>query len=212
MKEEKTEGLLLQSIPYLGTQKILKVFTKEQGLLSFIVKKGIFQPFCIGEWVYIEKTQGLYPLKDASVFEHFLELRASFATLSAAGKIGRALLQSQLPGKGGNLYALAIAYLKKLAQFAHPETLVCSFLLKLLLHDGLLSLKNECSECGEKTSSLTQGESFCITHSSTESILFSEEEWLLLHHLTFTRSFQAFQILEVNVEIQNKIEKLFEQL
>ncbi len=141
MKEEKTEGLLLQSIPYLGTQTILKVFTPELGLLSLIVKKGIFQPFCIGEWVYIEKTQGLYPLKDASVFEHFLELRTSFAILSAAGKIGRALLQSQLPGKGGGLYALAIAYLKKLPQFSHPETLVCSFFLKLLLHDGLLSLK-----------------------------------------------------------------------
>jgi DNA repair protein RecO (recombination protein O) len=210
MTEEKTEGLLLQSIPYLGTQTILKIFTPEQGLLSLIVKKGIFQPFCIGEWVYIEKAQGLYPLKDASIFEYFVELRNDFKTLSSAGKIGRALLQSQLPGKGGNLYALAVAYFKKLSQFSHPETLVSSFLLKLLMHDGLLSLKDTCSECGEKASILTQGESFCRKHSSTESIFFSEEEFFLAHQLTFTKTFQTLQALEISKTLQDKIEKLFE--
>lgn len=210
MKEEKIEGLLLQTIPYLGEQKILKVLTSSQGLLSFLAKKGTYQPFSIAEWVYIVKQKELLPLKEVTPTNHSLELRKDFATLSAAGSIGRAILHSQWPGKGGGLYALTTAYLQRLPLFSHPETLVSSFQLKLLLHDGLLAIQTQCSECSEKASSLHQGESLCNTHKTVNSFVFTESEWEVLNVLTFTRQFKDLQATLIEISLKEKIEQLFE--
>ena len=51
------EGVLLQTIPYSGRQRILKIFTPDSGLISLIAKSKApvwTTPFCIAEWVYIK--------------------------------------------------------------------------------------------------------------------------------------------------------------
>lgn len=139
---ERTPGLLLQSIPYLGQKKIFKVFTPNHGLLSFFVTKTNLSPFCLAEWVYRRTEKEIYPLLDATLLDPLLSLRQSYATLTAAGQIARDLLTSQLPYKPAPaLYALAHLYLAKLPQ--SPDLLAASFSLKLLLHEGLLSSERE---------------------------------------------------------------------
>ena len=135
--EEKTPGLLLQAIPYLGQKKILKVFTP-LGLISLFAKTSQLTPFCIAEWVYQKTEKELYPLSDTTLLDPLSELRQSYNLLTAAGTMAKDLLRSQLPNKGSpELYQLACLYFKKLP--ASPDMLVASFRLKLLLHEGLLS-------------------------------------------------------------------------
>lgn len=135
--EEKTPGLLLQSIPYLDQKKILKIFTPE-GLVSLFAKTSTLTPFCIAEWVYQKTEKELYPLKEAALLDPLSALRQSYPIITAAGSIAKDLLRSQLPGKKAPaLYQLACLYLKKIP--LAPEILVASFRLKLLLHEGLLS-------------------------------------------------------------------------
>lgn len=217
MEEKKTEGLLLQTIPYLSNQKILKVLTSDAGLITLMAKKKSLQPFTqpflIAEWVYTIGKGEIHTLKDASLCLDLSELRVSYPVISAAGLIAQDLLKSQCPEKNGRgPYALTVAFFQKLPQSASLEAMIASFRLKLLMHDGLLGLQNECVHCGASSSSLDEGGSYCQIHRSIHSISFSVSEWELLHLLTFVRQFQPIQNIKMEHSLQNKIEQLFYSL
>ena len=214
MEEEKTEGLLLQAIPILGNQKIIKVLTSHEGLVSLIVKSKTLlpftTPFLIAEWVFTKGKKEIHSLKDATLLNDLSFLKKDYPTISTAGQIAQNLLKSQFPEKkGGGLYPLILAYLQKLPQFTSKETLLASFRLKLLMHDGLLSLQNECSYCGATASFLNKGESCCKTHTMIDSIHFSPSEWETLHLLTFARKFHPLQNITLGEGLQGRIEQLF---
>jgi len=211
MEEEKTEGLLLQTIPYLGKQKILKIFTPNNGLISLMAKQGIppslTTPFLVAEWVYEKGKKELYSLKDTSLLNDLSSLRQDYSILSAAGQIAQDLLSSQFPErKAPLLYALTLSYFQKLTFFSHLETCVASFRLKRLLHEGVLSLQDECINCGKKASRIQRGESVCKDHDQGQSIPFSHEEWAVLSQLVFARQFSALQDLSLTAALQKKIE------
>lgn len=134
MTEEKTSGLLLQSIPYLGQKKIFKVLTPH-GLITLMTRSPL-TPFAIAEFVYRKTQKEIHTLLDSTLIDPLLDLRQSYTILTAAGSIAQDLLRTQLPSKPAP-YTLACAYLKKLP--LNPPILVTSFRLKLLLHEGLLS-------------------------------------------------------------------------
>jgi len=214
--EEKSQGVLLQSIPYLGRQKILKIFMPENGLVSLIVKSAnpaltaLTSPFCIAEWVYKKGQKEIHTLKDGSLLDNLLELRINYDTLAAAGAMAQDLLRSQLPSKRAPaLFDLFCAYLKKSAHFAKPAILAASFRLKLLQHEGLLSLQKECSSCASFAVHLHQGESYCPYHAPFPGLTFTAEEWETLHLLAFARQFSLFQHL-VHAPLE-KISALFEE-
>lgn len=217
MNETKSEGLLLQTIPYLGTGRILKIFTRESGLISLFTKKknlgSLGSPFCIGEWIYKKGSTDLHPLKDASLIHPLLELRTSFHLLSTAGSIAQDILKSQLPiTSPHHLYELLISYFKKLPQFKHPEILLISFRLKLLIHEGLLSLNAQCTRCPENAQHLLHGESFCIHHALGRGIEFSQTAWQQLHLLAFASKFSSLEHLSIESSLIEKSSLLLDSI
>lgn len=147
--EEKKPGLLLQTTPYLEKHKILKVLT-QSGLVTLIAKystsskNALFPftiPFLYGEWIYrYNLKKEIYPLIDGSLIDPLNDLKTSFTRLTAASQIAKDLLQTQMPGKcATSALALAVAFLQKISQSQTPEMLLCSFRLKLLQIEGLLS-------------------------------------------------------------------------
>jgi DNA repair protein RecO len=214
--EDKSPGVLLQAIPYLGRQKILKVFTPEEGLVSLIAKSAnpswtaFTSPFCIAEWVYKKGQREIYPLKDGSVLESLLELRQTYDSLNAAGSIAQDVLKTQLPGKRAPaLYELLCVYLKKLGSFPNPASLAASFRLKLLLHEGLLSLEDKCSLCAASALHLHEGQSYCLSHAPFPGISFSPEEWESISLLAYGRKFSFFE--QISSAPIGKIGQLFEE-
>ena len=186
---EKFQGLLLQSTPYLNGAKILKVFSAENGLTSLIAKsvekKGwssLTTPFCIAEWVIKKGRSDLHTLQDAHLLDPLSILKQDFTLLSTAGEIAQELIRSQLPSKrGGELYPLTLAYLKKLP--LSPATLLASFRLKLLLWEGLLS--------------------------PSEPTLQTDES--LFQTLAFAKTFGEMTQLSVPESLHTKIKKLLEE-
>ncbi len=197
--EEKSAGVLLQAIPCLGRQKILKVFMPENGLVSLMAKAAVSaltSPFCIGEWVYKKGQKEIHTLKDGSLLDSLLELRQNFDCLAAAGSMAQDLLLTQLPAKSApQLYDLFCAYLKKIPFFLKPAILAASFRLKLLQQEGLLSLQTHCCLCASSAFHLHQGESYCSSHAPFPGISFTSDEWETLRLLAFARQFSLFQTL-----------------
>lgn len=141
--EEKTTGLLLQAIPYLERQKILKVLTAEHGLLTLVgdrkISSILSSPFVFAEWVYKTSSRPMYSLKDGTLLDDLRDVKENYARLAAAGQMASDLLRTQLPGKNAaEPLGLALACLRKLPLFAQPMLLNAAFRLKLLLCEGML--------------------------------------------------------------------------
>jgi len=134
----------LQSIPYLGQKKIIRVLSPESGLLSLFVLKRmspiLTTPFLLGEWVYRKGQKEIQQLTDAGLLDDLSALKTNYSHLAIAGLIAQDLLRTQFPGKAAHEpFALALACLRKLPQFCEPATLLAAFRLKLLFLEGLLS-------------------------------------------------------------------------
>lgn len=190
MTEEKKEAICLTTIPYLEKAQILKVFTKESGLISLIVKKKSllsFSPFCLAEWVVKKGKGDLYLAIDATSLDSYLELRKSYATLQAAGKIAQSLLRSQMPQKPSPLlYKLLFSYFQKLKTSSNGKALAASFMLKLLIHEGLFSPVDSVEK-------------------------WEEEEKELIFQLSFAQRFQDLERIILREELIEKIDQFFEE-
>ncbi|MCK4934174.1 MAG: DNA repair protein RecO, partial [Simkaniaceae bacterium] len=73
---EKTQGITLQSIPYKEKQRIISVFTKDEGIISLIIKGlsekkisflSLTTPFCLADIIYKKGRSDIYFLKDVSI-------------------------------------------------------------------------------------------------------------------------------------------------
>jgi DNA repair protein RecO (recombination protein O) len=148
MGEERVEGIVLRSTIYKENHRIVTLFTQEAGLISLMVKGVktperlvLLTPFSQIEVFFRRKLSDLYLLKDGSLIADNLFLREKWDYLETAGKMAQIILHSQMPGKPSPLlYALFLACLKQLPQFDEPAPLLLLFYLKLLTHEGILSL------------------------------------------------------------------------
>ena len=187
------DAIVLKSTPYEEDSKILKIFTRDSGLLSVIVKKlgkkGSFwqtatSPLSRGEFHLTRRQSDLYTLQEVSLTDSYIEIRSDLSKLDAACTILRSLLTSQYPEKASpELYQLAIVYLKKLKTFTDPSLLALSFQMKLLNFEGLFSELRE--------------------------PFFSDEEWLTLECLCHAKHFDLLESLTVSPKLQKQASDLF---
>ena len=147
MGEIKSEGIILKITPYKDHHRVIQIFTPTDGMLSLFARgvskprlQSLLSPLSQIEVIYRKKTSDLYFFKEGSTLENHHFLRTEWRLLEAAGKMGIALLQTQLPGKAApELYKLLLATFKQLPHFEDPTTLVVLFYLKLLTYEGVIS-------------------------------------------------------------------------
>jgi DNA repair protein RecO (recombination protein O) len=219
MQEEKTEGIVLRSQDYKERHRIITLFSP-QGLISLIVKNisrknarllSLTTPFSHGEYVYQYGKSDLFNYCDGTLLDDHLHLRQSLKSLKAAGTLANAILASQMAGKPAPaLFALYRSYHKQIRHFDEPAPLLASFFLKLLKHEGLISISLQCANCGTAPAlCLSSGESFCSQHTEAGSIAFSPAEWEMLLALEQVQQFSALRTLELSPSLTHKIQALF---
>lgn len=145
---EKNEGIVLRATLYREKDRILTLFTKNQGCISLIMKGvsnknyhllALSSPLSQGEYLYTKGNSSLYSFQDGTLLDEHLLLRKKWSYLEAAGEMGRLLLKSQMHGEPAPLlYLLFTTYLKQIPSFENPSHLIASFILKLLHHEGVL--------------------------------------------------------------------------
>ena len=195
MHREKTQGIILHSIPYLNEAKIQKVFTLDLGMISILVKGkkklSSLHPMAKVE-LLIKRSEhsDLYQVEDFSFLSSFEKLRESLELLQAFTKMGKALLQTQREEKKPELYLLFLQFLQRLEKGAPPTNLIASFYGKLLYKEGLLHLSETCLTCGGKAASISQGVSLCLKHSSSP---FLQEDFEALKTLVFSKKLKEIE-------------------
>jgi DNA repair protein RecO (recombination protein O) len=211
---EKHEGILLQAIPYLGSHRILKVFTPDAGLVTLIAKHikakdaAHTTPFCRAEWVFRKSRTEIFSLKEASLLDAMRELSETYEILFAAGSIAGDLLRSQFPHRSSCvLYELLLACLQHLRR--NPNAVAQSFRLKLLQFEGLLRLQPTCARCPAAATHISAGECLCSSHAAPGSQLFDAEEWQLMLTLGLGRRFSDFELFKPSPAFIEKTALLF---
>ncbi len=191
MREERAEGIVLKTFDYKENERIITIFTPEEGVITLIVKHiknqnkiALTTPFCQAEFLFIKGKSDLFKLQDGTILNDHHFLRASLAHIQAAAEMVKLILKSQLPGKPApKLYALLLAYLSHLPHFEDTSSLIGSFYLKLLTHEGLLSWES----------------------SPVFPFQVTDIEWDVLKQLALTRSFKEMQTVVLNPELYDRL-------
>lgn len=218
---EKTEGIILHSLNYGDHDQIVTVFSNDQGVLKFIVKRAqskknsngaLTAPLTKAEFIFTRGRGEIFKCSEISSINQHLQLRSSWEHLSSAGDMAKAILETQMPQKPApTLYSLMQRYLDKIPASTDPKAMSSSFRLKILSHDGLFHLTPACRTCGcaLEEQHLAQGQSFCSLHAPEWSIQFTEVEMETLLLLTFCRSLHVLTLTSLSTEMQTKILQLF---
>lgn len=219
---EQEEGITLQSIPYKERTRIIKIYTKKRGLLSLIVKGistkkpsllSLNSPFCFADFIYKSGRSDIYLLKDVTIKDKNLSLRGDLESINSAYLMVKAILDSQLPNKSApTLYALLKKYIKNVSKFKCKDSLLISFLLKLLLHEGLLHLNSKCNICKEESTAINLGESVCKDHINPLSHIFTKEEFQNILTLSSAKAFSKLKDIETETPLKEKVLSLFKDL
>jgi DNA repair protein RecO len=141
---ENVKGIVLDVLDYREKEKILRVYTREEGKLSLLIKpKGgnylMATPLSESEFIFQRSRGSLHVVKDASLINPRFHLRKSLSTLTSAGTLLQIILKSQLEEKPTPaLYELLMSYLDHLPLSPNHSLLIASFKLKLLKYEGLL--------------------------------------------------------------------------
>lgn len=219
MQEEKTEGIVLRSQDYKERHRIITLYTP-QGLLSLIVRGisrknarllSLTSPFSYGEYHYRRGNSDLLSFRDGAVLDDHLALRQNLKSLQIAGALANAILTSQMAGKPSPaLFVLYKSYHKQVSHFDSPEVLLASFYLKVLKHEGLISITAHCAACESPSPlHLHEGESFCSQHAVAKGFSFTTSEWDLLLSLDNALQFSTLRNLVLPPLLSQKINTLF---
>lgn len=221
MEYEKTEGIVLRSLPYQDKNRIVTVFTNCYGILQFIIKGisakrtdklALSSPLCQGEYLFYRGKSSLMHFVDGSVLSEHLQLRTKMQHIQAAANLVQIILTSQLPDKPApKVYQFFYKCLRAIPYFEDTAVLTNSFCIKLLKQEGLLALQPFCSQCEKEAMALHHGESFCSFHAPKFSYKFSQEQWDILLTLAYATTFSQLQNLVSSEYLNEKINQIFQE-
>jgi len=145
------------------------------------------------------------------VIESFFHLKQDYTKIEVYQKILYHIDQTQWQKKDlKNLFALIVFCFRALA-FQDPKAVEAIFLIKLLMHEGVLGLELRCVECGcmLKHTYRLGGEVFCHQHALPGSKMYSMQEEQVIYHLAMTRNKQEVFKKEVSQSLLDKLQFCF---
>ena len=155
--EEKLSGIVLGGVNFSENDKILSIFTLEQGVVSAKIKgvkkagaklKFAGEPFCFAEFLFA-KTGKNRTVTGASLIESFYPLRQDIFKLYSASTVlefAKRFLKEGIVNEP--FFNLVVQALKNIA-FGDdsPELCLCRFLTSALTFAGYALNFNGCSGC-----------------------------------------------------------------
>jgi DNA repair protein RecO (recombination protein O) len=166
MASIKSPGLVLRKIPYSETSLILKVYTRESGLVSLMAKgakrakskfRGLLDYFNLNQFLYPDKSRSeMMTLTDAGLIREFPRLKSDPARQALAHVFMELFLKYvQEPHSSAPHYELLLEHFEGLDETdgggpssADFSLRLCDFLLGLSAVSGFSPQFSRCAQCG----------------------------------------------------------------
>ena len=160
----KTEGIILGETNYSESSKILKVLTKDFGMISIMSKgcrniksklRSVSTIFTYGDFYLYYKEQGISVLTGVDIKNTFLSLQSDIEKISYASFLLDLTEQVLRHTENDEIYPLLIATLEKMNEGYNTHALTNILELKYLNFLGIRPVLDCCSICGNQTEIVT---------------------------------------------------------
>lgn len=161
MASVKSPGLILKKIPFSETSLILKVFTRESGLITLIAKgakrpkskfHGLMDFFTLIQFIYPEKSKSeIHTLMDVGLIREFPRIKSDPGRQSLGHVFTELFLKYMSePQQSHPHYELLLERLEQLDEAMDPDPVLhlCDFLLGLCSVSGFSPQFKACVNCG----------------------------------------------------------------
>lgn len=216
------EAIVLHTIPFQDSHQISTLFTREMGLckaigsFSRLPKNALFgslTPLNHIEVIFRPSKSDLLKIESASILNAYAPIRKDYDLLHHACGMLNALVKFQFPHKPAPiLFELLKSYLSLIGDSQSPEAILASFQLKLLRHEGLISVTDQCKICGAapKEIGIEDGRTVCAAHTPFEKRL-TEEETAYFYALALATSIKLLKEIEIPATLPSKVATLFDE-
>ena len=217
----KTEGIIVQSLKFKDTDQIATVFTPQEGLLKFFIKRAYTTKFGRGahtalltraEFVYEKGKNDLYLCQEVASVNAHPHLRDNLSVLEASFDLLKSIAASQAPNRPAEpLYQFLKMTLERIHLLPDPWSAPLSMRLKILREEGVFHPSSHCTSCATPLpyQYIYHGESYCRSHAPPLATELSEEEYQLLIHLTEARRWSDFAV-SIPSYFALKIQQIFQ--
>ncbi|MDE5587485.1 MAG: DNA repair protein RecO [Bacilli bacterium] len=160
----KTEGIVLGQTNYSESSKILKVLTKDYGMISIMSKgcrniksklRGVSSIFTYGDFHLYYKEQGISTLVGVDIKNTFLNLQKDISKISYASYLLDLTEQVLKHTENELVYQFLISTLEKINEGYDVQALTNILELKYLDFLGIRPILDCCSICGNQTEIVT---------------------------------------------------------
>lgn len=161
MAINQTEAVVIKSMDYRETSRIVRFFTKDYGRISGVMKGIRADPrkfgssvdtYSINDIVYYESRRSdLHLVSQCDLKQYFFPIREDY-TRSVAANYAMELIDVIMPSGEANraVYALLMQYLQVLATVRDISRLVHIFQIKILHLSGFSPHLDSCVKTGKK--------------------------------------------------------------
>lgn len=160
----KTEGIIIGETNYSESSKILKVLTKDYGLISIMSKgcrnlksklRGVSSKLVFANFQFYYKPNGISTLISADVIDTLRNILIDIDKISYVTYLLELTEQVYKHTDDTNIYDLLISTIKKVNENYDPETLTHIYELKTLDYLGIRPNIDDCSICGNTKNIIT---------------------------------------------------------
>ena len=164
MKIVKTEGIVIGETNYSESSKILKVLTKDYGLISIMSKgcrnlksklRGVSGKLVYANFQFYYKENGISTLISADSIDTLRNIIMDIEKISYASYLFDLTEQVYKNTYDKNIYDVFISTIKKMNDGYDYEALTCIYELKLLDYLGIRPNVDGCSICGSSKNIVT---------------------------------------------------------
>lgn len=160
----KTEGIVISETNYSESSKILKVLTKDYGMISIMSKgcrnlksklRGVSSKLVYANFQFYYKQNGISTLISADVIDTLRNIIMDIEKISYTSYLVDLTEQVYKNTNDKNIYEIFIATIKKINEGYDYEVLTYIYELKLLEFLGIRPNVDGCSICGNSKNIIT---------------------------------------------------------
>lgn len=221
MKIISTDGIVVSSIPFKESSRIINILTKDMGIVGCIVKgcKSLksklrlpSEKFAYGTFHFYYKENGLSTLIEADIKNYFINIKSDIVKISYMSYLCELATNVYKESNNSEVYDILISALLKIEDNFDPKIITNIVEIQYLSYIGISLCLDSCVNCGSTkvvTLSTSRGGYLCSNCRNSEPIL--DGKILKLLRLYNYVDISKISNLDIDSEVSNAIDKIISE-
>lgn len=221
MKIISTDGIVVSSIPFKESSRIINILTKDMGIVGCIVKgcKSLksklrlpSEKFAYGTFHFYYKENGLSTLIEADIKNYFINIKSDIVKISYMSYLCELATNVYKESNNIEVYDILISALLKIEDNFDPKIITNIVEIQYLNYIGISLCLDSCVNCGSTkvvTLSTSRGGYLCVDCRNSEPIL--DGKILKLLRLYNYVDISKISNLDIDNEVSNAIDRIISE-